>query len=127
MIELLRLRELREYRGLSQVQVSEKLGVSRQSYNFYENGKRDPNTEILKNMADFFEVSLDCLVGHETKEYKNDFQTMFPNDENITELISLYKNLSLRSRIKLIGAAYAILSEQNINSKPYVSTVINQE
>lgn len=124
---MLRLRELREYRGLSQVEVAEKLGVSRQSYNFYENGKRDPNTEILKTMADFFEVSLDCLVGRETKKYKDDFQAMFPNNENIIELISLYKNLSLRSQIKLIGAAYAILSEQNINSKPYVSTVINQE
>ena len=109
---MLRLRELREYRGLSQAQVAEKLGVSRQSYNFYENGKRDPDTEILKTMADFFEVSLDCLVGRESPKYKDDFQAMFPNDENITELISLYKSLNLRSRIKLIGIAYAILSEQ---------------
>lgn len=36
---MLHLRELREKRGLSQADIARALGISRQSYNFYENGK----------------------------------------------------------------------------------------
>ena len=58
-----RLRELREHRGLSQTDVANDLHISRQSYNFYENGQREPNQEMLLKLADYYNVTTDYLLG----------------------------------------------------------------
>lgn len=60
---MLRLREIREAKGMSQVEAAKQLNVSRQAYNFYENGKRDPDTQTLQRIAEFFNVSTDYLLG----------------------------------------------------------------
>lgn len=64
---MLRLREIREAKGMSQIEAAKQLNVSRQSYNFYENGKRDPDTQTLQRMAEFFNVSVDYLLGRDAK------------------------------------------------------------
>ncbi len=53
-----RLRELRELRKITQSDVANQLHISRQSYNFYENGQREPNLEML-----IYQVSIDYLLG----------------------------------------------------------------
>ncbi len=58
-----RLRELRLSAGLSQQEVSEKLGIRQQSYARYENGKGEPNLETLTEIATIFDVSADYLLG----------------------------------------------------------------
>lgn len=57
------LRELRESKGLKQSELAEKLGVSRGSISFYENGDRVPDIVFLHKMAEFFGVSCDYLLG----------------------------------------------------------------
>lgn len=39
------------------------MNISRQSYNFYESGKRDPDTKMLATLASFFNVTSDYLLG----------------------------------------------------------------
>ena len=58
-----RMKLLREQHNLSQTDLAKILNISRQSYNFYENEKRDPDTAMLIRIADFFNVSLDYLLG----------------------------------------------------------------
>lgn len=58
-----RLRELRELRKITQSDVANQLHISRQSYNFYENGQREPNLEMLIKLSDFYQVSIDYLLG----------------------------------------------------------------
>lgn len=58
-----RLRELRQEKKLSQADVAEFLQISRQAYNFYETGKREPDNETLQKLASFFNVSTDYLLG----------------------------------------------------------------
>ena len=58
-----RMKLLREQHNLSQTDIAKLLNISRQSYNFYENEKRDPDTEMLIRIADLFNVSLDYLLG----------------------------------------------------------------
>lgn len=58
-----RLKELREKIGLNQKECAEKLNISRGSISFYENGERLPDIETIYNMAIFFNVSADYLVG----------------------------------------------------------------
>ena len=58
-----RLKELRESRKELQSEVAERIGVSRQAYGLYETGKRQPDLETLNKMADYFEVTVDYLLG----------------------------------------------------------------
>jgi len=61
---MLRLETLRKERGLSQKQIADIFQISQQGYSNYENGKREPDYETLKKFANFFEVSVDYLVGN---------------------------------------------------------------
>ena len=58
-----RLKELRLQHGFSQEELAEKIGIKRNSYSDWENGKSKPNYEKLEKIADFFGVSLDWLFG----------------------------------------------------------------
>lgn len=57
------LKILREQKKKSQAEMAEILHISRQSYNFYENGQREPKIDMLLKMADYFGVSVDYLLG----------------------------------------------------------------
>ena len=61
----MRLRELRKNRGLRQKDIAETIGVSPQSYGYYENGVNKPDPEMLIKLADFFQCSTDYLLGRE--------------------------------------------------------------
>lgn len=60
------LKEMRKQIGLSQIEVAKKLGVDNSTYNKWELSKAEPNIDTLIKMADFFNVSIDELVGRET-------------------------------------------------------------
>lgn len=60
-----RLKELRLQHGFSQEELAEKIGIKRNSYSDWENGKCKPNYEKIEKIADFFGVSLDWLFGRE--------------------------------------------------------------
>lgn len=57
------IRLLRSVRGISQVELGEKLNVSKQSISNWENGYIQPSIEMLMKIADFFSVSTDFLLG----------------------------------------------------------------
>lgn len=54
---------LRKRRGLSREAVARALEISAGTYLRYEKGLRDPNAPMLVQLADFFDVTLDQLVG----------------------------------------------------------------
>ncbi|MFF2156091.1 helix-turn-helix domain-containing protein [Paenibacillus chitinolyticus] len=64
----LRLKKARENKRLTQQQVAEILGISNGTISGYERNYRDPDTEILKKMANLYEVSLDWLHDRNEKE-----------------------------------------------------------
>ena len=59
-----RLRELRVERHLTQQEMAEFLGITTRAYQCYEGDDRRPNYEKLVALADFFQVSVDYLIGH---------------------------------------------------------------
>ena len=61
------LRALRKRKGLSQVELAEKLGFSKSLIGLYETGDRKPSFEALEAIADFFNVDLDYLLGRDDK------------------------------------------------------------
>ncbi len=60
---MIRLKELREERRLSQDGLALKLNVSQSTISAYEIGDRTPDLETLITIAQFFGVSLDYLAG----------------------------------------------------------------
>lgn len=62
-----RIRKIRKERGLSITKLAEAIGVSYQSLQRYEAGKREPSMQVLIALANFFDVSVDYLVGREPK------------------------------------------------------------
>ncbi|MGE5574013.1 MAG: helix-turn-helix domain-containing protein [Bacteroidota bacterium] len=58
-----RLAKLRAARGLSQYRLAELLGFSRGQISNYEQGSREPDHATLQKLADFFDVSIDYLLG----------------------------------------------------------------
>ncbi|MGN1087216.1 MAG: helix-turn-helix domain-containing protein [Porcipelethomonas sp.] len=58
-----RLVQLREQRGITQQELADKLGITRQSLSLYEKAERTINIELLAKIADFFDVSADYLMG----------------------------------------------------------------
>jgi len=62
-----RLKELREEAELTQIELAKKLRMSNGAVGNYEAGKRKPRMEDMETIADFFNVSLDYLVGRSDK------------------------------------------------------------
>lgn len=58
-----RLRQLRTARDLSQMEFSKQIGISKSSVNMYERGEREPGLETLEQIADYFNVDMDFLLG----------------------------------------------------------------
>ena len=60
---LIGLKLIRKQQKLSQLKVSMDLNISREALSHYENGKRSPDIQMLKNMSQYFEVSIDYLIN----------------------------------------------------------------
>ncbi len=58
-----RIRELRENAGLRQIDVAKATGIDQKTLSNYETGKTNPDSYSLIQLADFFNVSIDYLVG----------------------------------------------------------------
>ncbi|CAI3698675.1 Transcriptional regulator with XRE-family HTH domain [Clostridium neonatale] len=72
-----RLKELRTDKNLSQAKLAELFNISQQAVSHYEKGSRDIDSALLKNLAKFFNVSTDYLLG--ISDIKN-----YTDDSNIT-------------------------------------------
>lgn len=66
------IKELRQKKGLTQEQLADALIVTRKTISKIENGIYLPSLDLLKNMSDFFEVSIDELVSGGPIEEKTD-------------------------------------------------------
>ena len=57
-----RIRDLREDHDLKQEDLAKLLNCTQACYSNYENGKRDIPTEVLRILAEFYNVSIDFLL-----------------------------------------------------------------
>ena len=58
-----RIKELRLERGLTRKQLAQALFVSERLISYWENGERECDFDMLIKIAEFFEVSIDYLLG----------------------------------------------------------------
>ncbi len=64
-IEMKGLRKIRKEKGYSQLKVAMDLSISREALSLYENGKRNPDLQMLISMSEYFDVSIHYLVTGE--------------------------------------------------------------
>ena len=76
-----KLRCLRKKSGMTQANLAKKLGISASAIGMYEQGRREPDSEMLKKIADLFDVSVDFLV-----DFKVDFKKGKIYKKNIDEI-----------------------------------------
>ncbi len=57
-----RLKELRTEKGLLQSDIAKVINKGERIVGFYESGERDPSTETLSILADYFNVSIDYIL-----------------------------------------------------------------
>lgn len=62
-----RIKEEREYRGLSQEDVARYLGVPRSAVSFIESGARPVSAEELSHLAKLYQITIESLTGHGSK------------------------------------------------------------
>ena len=60
-----RLREMRMKCGLTQQNMADKLKISLNAYQKYEQAERSPSLDCLVKIADIFDISLDYLLGRD--------------------------------------------------------------
>lgn len=59
-----RLKELRDEMELNQEDVAAKLNIGRSTYANYETERAEPGIAVLRDLADFYNVSIDFLCGY---------------------------------------------------------------
>ena len=67
-----KLKQLRENDSISQIRFAKEIGYSQASIAAWENGTREPGIDTLIKIAQFFNVSIDYLVGKTKQEQKKE-------------------------------------------------------
>ncbi len=100
------LRQLRTKKGISQQKLADVLGITQQTINKYENHAVEPDIYMLTQMADFFETTVDYLVGY-TPNHQDGLEqySLTPEEANLVED---YRILSPKERasIRLVMENY---------------------
>ena len=95
---LTNLKKLREDASISQKAVADAIGVSQQSVNKYENHNIEPDIETLIRIADFFETSVDYLIGHTTVRRKIEEVHIFELNDRESKVMEQYRSLTSKQK-----------------------------
>ena len=106
-----RIRILREENDITQNELGEKLSVSKTTISHYENDSRTPSIETLIQLADFFQVDLDYILGVESVGY-SEKRSVQMSDEEIDFILELRRMMTYK---KIIS-----------NPKKYVKAIENK-
>lgn len=113
-----RIKELRRQRGVTQEKMAALIGITRGAYANIENGKREPDIKTMITLADYFDVSLDCLMGRAEKKgpapvaesesaYSPEYKFLSPVNKEIADrlIADLVKSQPSTPTVKLYSAA----------------------
>ncbi|CUK34165.1 helix-turn-helix transcriptional regulator [Listeria monocytogenes] len=88
-----RISELRNKRGISQIQLAKDLNVSTSTIGMWETDKRAIKDELIIQLADYFNVTTDYLLGREKFDNSDLLAAHIDNDLTEEERIEIEKYL----------------------------------
>lgn len=118
------LKKLRSERGLTQIELSKNLNINRATYAHYETGRREPDIETLKLLADYFNVSVDYLLGNSDKkesEPENDIPQAYSDKYKVTK-----KDLKQHDEVLEHAQAFMMDDKVGEEDKEKLVAVINK-
>ena len=92
------LKKLRTEAAISQKQLADSVGVSQQSINKYENHSIEPDIETLMRIADFFNTSVDYLIGYTDIRRKTECVHAYELNAEESRIIEEYRTLSPKQK-----------------------------
>lgn len=104
-----KLKEYRKKLGLTQEKVAKTLGLSTQTYQNYELGRREADYKTLIKIAEFYNISLDELFNRVNNQFVN---LNFVSDEE-RNIIKALPKLNRENLIKVETYTLSKLEEQN--------------
>jgi transcriptional regulator with XRE-family HTH domain len=108
-----RIRELRQNARLSQTQFANVLHVRNSTLSQYESGHRSPNDQIKRRIADYFNVSLDYLLGRSSE--KNPVSSQKTNGIFAIEMDIRRRNLN-RQELEDLRQALSIADDTTLRA-----------
>lgn len=102
------LKLLRNKKGISQQQLADIIGISQQSVNKYENHNVEPDISILIALANYFNTSVDYLIGNTEIDHVIESVSEYDLNKDEAILIDSYRRLSEKEKesIKLVIRNY---------------------
>ena len=111
------LKKIRKEHNLSQEQIAEQLGVSRQSVSKWEQGLAYPEMDKMLSLCKIFNINIDDLLNQDINEVNNTKQAKnninkFIDDflEYITKTIDMFSNMNLKQKLKCIFEQLVIIA-----------------
>lgn len=90
-----RLVELRKKKGMTQEEVAKKIHLTRSTYAQYEVDRRVPEYATLQKLADFFEVSIDYLVGRDKPDEESKTSLTQKQSEHVIKRMVEHYNIDV--------------------------------
>ena len=125
----MRLKEIRKAAGLTQKDVATYVGVSQNTYSYWENGKTKIDVESLGKLAKLFNVSIDYIL--DGAAYKASIESYVKpktaERTNEEKLLGIFRQLDNASQTQLMSVAYLILSNTITSSGVSINQIIEQQ
>jgi|LSQX01.1.fsa_nt_gb transcriptional regulator with XRE-family HTH domain len=113
-----RLEELRTERKLSKKQMADFLKIDQSTYGKYELGKREPDYDMIKKLADFFNVSVDYLLC------RTDAQETLEFDDEVNELL---EELHKRPEMKMLFSISRKATKEDIEKAVKIIEALKEQ
>ena len=107
-----KLKELRQRKGISQQTLAEAIGVSQQSVNKYENHHVEPDIRTLIALADYFNTSVDYLIGHTEIEHKIEATTAYDLNKEEAALLEKWRQLGNGEKESILSVMENYISKK---------------
>lgn len=108
-----RIKELRQEKKITQLQLSLELGVTQETISAYEHGKHLPSLTALMKMNKLFDASMDYIMGLSNVRKIECLGNI--NDEQCQHLIYYYQKLGTQNKLRLISYAEGLLDSQTLS------------
>lgn len=108
----MRLKEARQAANMTQEQVAKAIGIPKKTYQNYELGYRDPGSDVLVQIADCLNVSIDWLLGVNEQPQNggpsphNGFSLVDPKRQR---MIDIYDAMTPQGRALMLSMAEDML------------------
>lgn len=94
----MKIKELREKKGISQKELADYLNITQVQISKYELGKNEPDLNTTKKIAEYFNVTIDYLLGTSEENIilitKNDLETLKESADKINKIVEKLTNNS---------------------------------